>query len=102
VSRLGQSNHYQLTVCKMVHPMLLVCLSCLSATLVYRGQTVGQIRMPVGKEVPLGPGHIVLDRYLAPPYKGHSSLPNFGPCLLWPNSWMDQDATCYRGRPRPR
>ena len=26
----------------------------------------------------------------------------FGPCLLWPNGWMDQDATCYGGRPRPR
>jgi len=22
--------------------------------------------------------------------------------LLWPNSWMDQDATRYGGRPRPR
>jgi len=26
----------------------------------------------------------------------------FGPCLLWPNGWMDQDATWYGGRPRPR
>jgi len=33
--------------------------------------------------------------------KGHSP-PIFGPCLLWPNSWMDQAATWYRGRPRPR
>jgi len=24
------------------------------------------------------------------------------PCLLWPNGWMDQDATWYEGRPRPR
>jgi len=22
--------------------------------------------------------------------------------VLWPNSWMDQDATWYRGRPQPR
>ena len=22
--------------------------------------------------------------------------------ILWPNGWMDQDATWYRGRPRPR
>jgi len=22
-------------------------------------------------------------------------------CLLWPNGWMDQDATWYEGRPRP-
>jgi len=25
----------------------------------------------------------------------------FGPRLLWPNGWMDQDATWYGGRPRP-
>jgi len=28
--------------------------------------------------------------------------PIFGPCPLWPNGWMDQDATWYGGRPRPR
>ena len=28
--------------------------------------------------------------------------PLFGPRLLWPNGWMDQDATWYGGRPRPR
>ena len=37
----------------------------------------------------------------APPPKGHSPL-IFGPYLLWPNSCMDQDATWYGGRPRPR
>ena len=26
----------------------------------------------------------------------------FGPCLLWPNGWMDQDGPCYGGRPQPR
>ena len=46
------------------------------------------------------------------PYrKGHSSLPPFskfmgariirGPCLLWPNGWMDQDETWHGDRPRP-
>jgi len=25
-----------------------------------------------------------------------------GPCLLWPNGWMDHDSTWYGGRPRPR
>jgi len=36
------------------------------------------------------------------PKKGHSSpLPLFGPCLLWPNGWMDRDATWYRGRSHP-
>jgi len=40
-----------------------------------------------------------------PPQKkggGHSGPPLWGPCLLWPNGWMDQDATWYAGRPRPR
>jgi len=70
-----------------------VCLSCLSVTLVYCGQKVGWIKMKLGKEVRLGPGHIVLDgdpAHRLP--KGHSP-PIFDPCLLWPNGWMDQDAT---------
>jgi len=29
------------------------------------------------------------------PRKGHSAPPIFGPCLLWPNGWMDQDAAWY-------
>jgi len=37
------------------------CLSCLSVTLVYCGQTVGWIKMKLGMQVGLGPGHIVLD-----------------------------------------
>ena len=38
----------------------LLCV-CLSATLVYCGQTAGWIKMPLGTEVGLGPGDIVLD-----------------------------------------
>ena len=34
------------------------------------------------------------------PQKGAES-PNFRP-MLWPNGWMDKDATWYDGRPRPR
>jgi len=63
------------TVCKTVRPMLLDrCLSLyvLSVTLVYCGQTVGWINTPLGVEVCLRPGHIVLDGDLAPP-KGHNS-----------------------------
>jgi len=58
----------------------------------------------IGMEVGLGPGHIVLDGDPAPcPQKRGHSLPIFGPCLLWQNGWMDQDATWYHGgRPRPR
>jgi len=49
--------------------------------------------MPLGREVDLGPGGTVLDGDSAelPLPKGHSS-PNFRPCLLWPNGWMDLDA----------
>jgi len=25
-----------------------------------------------------------------------------GPCLLWPNSWIDEDATWYQSRPQSR
>ena len=57
----------------------------------------GWIQMALGTEVGLGPGHIVLDGDPALPAKGHSLLPPiFGPCLLWPNGWMDQGATWYK------
>jgi len=44
------------------------CLSCLSVTVtvVYCGQTVGCIKTPLGLEVGLDPGHIVLDGDPAP------------------------------------
>ena len=35
-----------------------------------------------------------------PHQKWAQQPPIFGPCLLWPNDWMDRDATWYRGRPR--
>jgi len=73
-------------------------LSVLSVTLVYCGQTVGWIKMKLGMRVSLDPGHIVLDgNPAAPAPKEHSPLPIFGPYLLWPNGWMDQDATWYGG-----
>jgi len=34
---------------------------------VYCGQAAGLIKMPLGKEVNLGPGDVVLDRVAAPP-----------------------------------
>jgi len=51
--------------------------------------------MPLGAEVGLVPDDIVLDGQLLPfPKKGAQQPPSlFGPCLLWPNGWMDQDAT---------
>ena len=51
------------------------CLSVLSVlpvTLVYCGQTVGRIKMKLGMQVGLGPGHIVLDGNPAPSPKGHN------------------------------
>ena len=66
------------------------------------GQTAGCIKMPLGMEV----GDFVLDGDPAPlPKKGAErpqSPPIFGPCLFWPNGWMDQDATWYGDKPRPR
>jgi len=37
-----------------------------------------------------------------PRKKGTPTPPIFGPCLLLPNGWMDQDATWYRSKRRPR
>jgi len=48
--------------------------------------------MPLDAAVNLGPGDVVLDEVTAPV---------FGPCLLSPNGWMDEDATWYRSRPWP-
>ena len=124
----------------MVRPMLLVC-PVLSVTLVYCGQTVGRIKMQLGTQVGLGPGHIVLSGDPAHPFpNGHSPqfsahipcgqmaawikmpldmdlgldpgdfvldgdpapppqkgggapIQIFGPCLLWPNRWMDEAGT---------
>ena len=80
-----------------------VVLSVLSVTLVYCGQMVGWIKMKLGMQVGLSPGHIVLDGDLAPLPKG-AQLPTtiFCPYLLRPIDCMDQDATRHRARPRPR
>jgi len=62
-------------------------------------QTVGCIKLPLGTEIGLGPGDILLDGYPAPPFpkKGGKATPAiFGPCLLWPNGWMEKDATLIR------
>jgi len=65
------------------------------------GQTARWIKMSLGAEVGVGPGHIVLDGDPAPPPKkggtGHSSLPLFGPCLLWPNDRLPHQllSSCF-------
>jgi len=59
--------------------------------------------MPLSMEVNLGPCDVVLDGVAAPrPPKKGAQPPVFGSCLLWPNGWMDEDATLYGSRPRPR
>ena len=50
----------------MLSDRFLSCLSCLSVTLVYCGQTVGWIKIKLSTEVGLGPGHILLDGDPAP------------------------------------
>ena len=72
--------------------VVLSCMSVLFVTLVYCGQTVGWIKMKLGTQVGLGPGHIVLDAALPFP-KEAQPPPNFRLYLLWPNGWMDQNAT---------
>ena len=60
------------TVCKMVRPMLsdrCPVWPVLSVT-VYCGQTVGRIKMKLGMQVDLGPGHIVLGGDSSPLAKG--------------------------------
>jgi len=66
---------------------------------VYCGQTAGWIKMALAMEVGLGPGHIVLDGEPAPLPKNGAELPIFGPFLLSPNGWMDQDGIWHGGGP---
>ena len=49
---------------------------------VYCGQTAGWIKMALGMEVGLGPGHIVLDRDPAPLPKKGAEPPNFRPIFI--------------------
>jgi len=59
--------------------------------------------MPLGTEVGLGLCDIVFDVDPATPRKrAHPPTPNFGPCLLWLNGWMDEDGAWYGGKSRPR
>jgi len=65
---------------------------------VYCGQTAKWITVPLGVEVGLGPGDIVLcgDPALLP-QKGAQQLPLFGPCPLWPNGRPSQQlpSSCF-------
>jgi len=64
------------------------------------GQPAGWIKMPLGREVGFGPVNIV--RWGPSfPKKRVQQPPILAPRLLWPNGWMDQDATWCGGSSRP-
>ena len=67
----------------MVRPILSDhCLCVLSVTLVYCGQRVGWIKLTLGLQVGLGPGHIVLGDPAPPlPQKGFTA-PNIQPMSI--------------------
>ena len=69
---------YRTVVCPVC---LSVCLSVLSVTLVYCGQTVGWIKMKLGMQVGLGTGHIVSDGDPARPCPHCVRCSPSSPCL---------------------
>jgi len=73
-------------------------------TLVYCGQTVGWIKMPLSMEVGIGPGDFVLDGDSAPsPDKRGTPAPSFRPMsVVTKRLDGSRYATWYGGRPRSR
>jgi len=67
---------------------------------VYCGQTAAWIKMPLGTEVGIDLRDVVFNMEPATPRK--RAHPIFGPCLLWPNGWIGEDAAWYGSRPGPR
>jgi len=57
--------------------------------------------MPLGMEVGLGPGDCVRWGPSSTSKGGGHSAQIFGPCLLCPNGWMNQNTTRYRGSLSP-
>ena len=78
ISQLLLSSFWA-TVCKTVRPILSVCLSVCDVGVC--GQTVGWIKMPLGTEVGLGLGDVVLGGPSSPSLKG-TQPPIFGQYLL--------------------
>jgi len=58
------------------------------------GQTVGWIKLPLGIEIGLGSGDIVLDGDPAPPRKGAQQPSTFRPTLLWHGRPSQQLLSC--------
>jgi len=63
----------------MLSDHCLSCLSLLSVTLVYRGQAARWIKVPLGMEVGLSPGHIILDGDQLPHPERGTAVPTFQP-----------------------
>ena len=71
---------------------------------VYCDQTARWTMIPLGTEVGRGLSVHTTLCYMGPrsPHLKKAQPPLLGPCLLWPNVWMDQDATWYEGTFQPR
>jgi len=102
-----QISDFWATVCKTVRPMLSdsclsypCCLSCLWRWCIVAKRLDGS-RWNLACRWPRPWPHCVRLGPRFPSPKGAQPPPIFGPCLLCPNGWMDQDATWYGGRPRP-
>ena len=99
---------FWVTVCKMVRPMLSDCfcpvLSVCDIGVLWPNSWMNQDATQYGGR-PRPKPHCITRGPSSPKGAVSSSpkrsTPNFRPCLLWPNGLMGQDATWYRGRPRP-
>jgi len=68
------------------------------------GQMAAWIKISLDMKESLGPSEWLCVRWGPAPRPqtgGRAPHPIFVPCLLWPNSWMHQDAILYVGRPQP-
>jgi len=93
---------YQTVACLSVCPVL-GCLSCLSVTLVYCGQTVGWIKMNLDIAIGLGPAYCVTWGPSSPPQTGHSPRLSAHVCSGQTAGWIKVPlGTEVAGRPRPR
>jgi len=109
--------HFWATVCKTVHPMLsdrCPVLSCPVCDIVVNGWTDQDETWYAGRPWPQphcvrwGSSSPMERGTAAPTFEIYGCTAGFacihiihGPCLLWPNGWMDEDETWCGGRPQP-
>jgi len=80
---------FSICFCCVAYLAYLSVCPVLSVMLVYCGQTVGRMKMKLGMQVSLGPGHTVLDGDPTPLPQRGTAPRIFSTYLLWPNGWMD-------------